>query len=143
VVATSSPVVDAALPGPSTAPHPGLPWRLNGATIDSRFITLTDAPEQCGLREVQLLTVGKPFGPEIPSDQDSLQFVRDPNHLVEDKSLDTFSASTQLPPDVHFTGLTYADLEVWVASDLPGALYIVREDTVERWPRVSEFIACA
>jgi len=143
VAATASPAMGPELPSPSTAPFPGLSWTFNGATVDSRFINLIDAPEQCGLPKVQLLTVGEPFGQEMHTDQDSLQFVRDPDHLVQDKSLDTFSASTELPSDTHFTGLKYDDLEVWAASDLPGALYIVRGDTVERWPRVTEFIACA
>ena len=69
--------------------------------------------------------------------------MRDPDHLVQDKSLDSFCASTALPPDTRFTGLKYDGLEVWAAGELPGALYIVRGDIVERWPRVSEFIACA
>jgi hypothetical protein len=111
--------------------------------IDERFATLIDAPEPCGLPKVQLFTVGKPFGQEMHTERDAMQFVRDPNHLVGDKTVGPFSPSTQLPPKAYFTGLTYDGLEVWAANDLEAAVYVVRGGTVERWPRAREFIACA
>ena len=40
-------------------------------------------------------------------------------------------------------GAVADDLELWAANDRDEAIYVVRGDTVERWPRAREFIACA
>jgi len=116
---------------------------FNGKRIDTRFILLIDAPEQCGLPGVQSVTMGNPFGQEMHTELDSMQFVRDPGHFVEHRTFARFDPSTDLPPEAHFTGLAYDDLELWAANDMDEAIYVVRGDTVERWPRAREFIACA
>lgn len=134
------------LPGPSTAPYPGLGWTYNGAPIGPSFISMIATPEHCARPGVITLTMGRPFGREIVTSDDAMQFARDPGHLLGGQIQVPFEPSVSLPPDAYFTGLRQGDLEVWSSDrQLDRAIYIVRAggSVAELWPRVRELLACA
>ncbi len=50
----------------------------------------------------------------------------------------------KLPADATYSGYHQGESELWVSeSDADEAVYVVRTNKVERWPRTTEVIACA
>jgi hypothetical protein len=139
-----APPIETQLPIPSTEPFPGTAWTRDGQPVDTAVISLIARPEQCGISNLSLLTVGWPLGRAAVTDKDARQYVRDPGNAFADKTLATFLPSVTLPEDAIFTGYRYGMDELWVSpKTIDTAVYIVRNGVVEQWPRARELFACA
>jgi hypothetical protein len=107
-------------------------------------IQLIAGPAHCGLQGVLLLTTGWPIGERYTSDRDARQYVRDVGGRLAGGTVTMFGASVTLPADAAFTGYRYGSDELWISpATADRAVYLVRGNVVEQWPRVTEFVACA
>jgi hypothetical protein len=108
------------------------------------LIHLVAAPEVCGYTDALLLTMGRPFGTRLETEEDAVQYVRDPAGELQDRTAVTYESSVALPADASFSRLRYDSMELWTSVDtLDEAVWIARDGVVERWPRVFELVACA
>ena len=74
------------------------------------------------------------------------QYLRDPNNVLGGPLATTFDPDAPLPDDARPSGFRRGPWELWVSpSEAEQAAYLVRDDKVERWPRVisRRVIACA
>ena len=68
-------------------------------------------PEQCGYKGVLTLTMGRLFGTEMKTSDDAMQFVRDPENILELQTKVPFGPSVAMPADAYFTGLQSDGIE--------------------------------
>jgi hypothetical protein len=94
----------------------------------------------CDAGHAAILTVGRPLGAAI----DRLarwEYVRDPagEFLAQGWLTAPFEGAASLPADAAYTGWTNGNVDLWTSpNDLDRAVYLVRGDVVERWPRAAD-----
>jgi hypothetical protein len=76
------------------------------------------------------------------------QFIRDPEGVLpRSYTLGAYDEDAALPEDAIDTGFRLDSLELWVPATSddtgPEAVYVVDDDSVERWPRAKSEIVCA
>ncbi len=100
-----------------------------------------------GWESTVFLNLGWPLGSPINRDDDSnlRQYVRDPKDVFEQTYFRVpLDIDARLPADAHDTGYRLGDIELWVSDrDAEDAIYFVRGEQVERWPRSRPPIGCA
>lgn len=69
------------------------------------------------------------------------QFVRDPQGLFDQGLVGRYDGNATLPDDADRTGYRQGEDVLWEAAN-GDALYVVRPDRVERWPRATGPIGC-
>lgn len=69
------------------------------------------------------------------------QYVRDPQGIFDDEIASPYDGDASLPKDARKTGYRQGESVLWIARD-GDALYLVRPDRVERWPRATRGIGC-
>lgn len=93
----------------------------------------------CDHGHAAILQIGRPLGATF----DPLvhwEYVRDPaNEFLERQWVtERFDGAATLPDDAADSGWTNGNIDLWLSpSDLDRAVYIVRNGTVERWPRAA------
>lgn len=103
-----------------------------------QLVLLTRFP--CERGRAAVLTIGRPLGSRI----DPLvrwEYVRDPagEFLVQGWLTAPYAGDSTLPDGAVYTGWTNGNIELWINdAELDEAIYVVRGDTVERWPRAAE-----
>lgn len=123
------------------------PWLdSNGKTVPTNQIVSTyRGPDHCEWDSAVFLNLGWPPGTyaEYPSSS-ARQYVRDPEGLFESEHLAPLDLDVKLPPDARYTGYHLDEIELWIRSaDADEAVYIVRPERVERWPRLARHTICA
>jgi hypothetical protein len=110
---------------------------------DSVLVTYRGA-EHCDWQSAVFLITGWPLGTQHATAAGARMYVRDPEGLFPDLLLATFDAETELPHEARFTGYRRGDAELWISPAEAGrAIFIVRGDDAERWPRARRVFACA
>lgn len=116
-----------------------------GEAVPSELIVSTHRiSEHCLWGSAVFLRLGWPPGTaaEYPSSS-ARQYVRDPEGLFESEHLAPHALDVKLPPDARYTGYHLDKIELWISrADANGAVYIVRPERVERWPRLARHIFC-
>jgi hypothetical protein len=121
----------------------GRPWcdgdgRGRLVAIPIQLTMLTKYP--CERGRASVLTIGRPIGAAI----DPLlrwEYVRDPlgEFLRNQWIREPYDGEASLPPSAAYTGWTNGNTELWIdPAELDSAIYVVRGDDVERWPRAVE-----
>lgn len=116
------------------------PWCTDdgqGRTIrqPEQLTMLTRYP--CDVGQAAIVSLGQPLGATI----DPLvrwEYVRDPAgaFLSQGWIEEPFAAGAELPADAASSGWTNGSIELWISpSEVERAIYLVRGETVERWPR--------
>jgi hypothetical protein len=120
------------------------PWvDARGKEVPEWVITTHPGPEHCQWESAVFLYVGWPLG-TAKQIGDRRQYLRDPNEILSEYVVVPFHLSATLPTDARYSGYQRGEAELWVSkSAADEAVYIVRADKVERWPRTTEVIACA
>jgi hypothetical protein len=112
-----------------------------GRTVES-----VEGPEHCDWQSATFLYVEVDLD-ELGSRADRQQFIRDPEGVLSDAVDVAYDGDARLPEGAVDTGLRLETRELWAepAVDSPGpdAVYVVEGDSVERWPRTREEVACA
>jgi hypothetical protein len=91
----------------------------------------------CDRGQVAIFDIGRPLGQRM----DPLvfrEYVRDPADafLANGWLTDPYDGEAQLPVDAVDTGWTNGNIDLWLSpSEEERAIYMVRGDVVERWPR--------
>ncbi|MBA2571073.1 MAG: hypothetical protein H0V04_07840 [Chloroflexi bacterium] len=96
-----------------------------------RILIASRGPSHCDMETATLI--------RYPFEGD--QYVRDPRGIFEDAVVGTYDGDATLPDDAERTGYRQGEDVLWVAAD-GDALYVVRPDRVERWPRATGPIGC-
>ena len=108
------------------------------AIAPDQLVMLTRYP--CHTGHAAILHIGRPLGTTL----DQLlrrEYVRDPaNEFLEQQWVtERFDGSAKLPKDAADSGWTNGNVDLWISpSDLDRAVYLVRNGTVERWPRAAD-----
>lgn len=103
-----------------------------------QVVLLTRYP--CDAGHAAILHIGRPLGTPL----DGLvpwDYVRDPvgEFLAEHWISESYGGKVKLPEDAAYTGWTNGNIELWISpEELDRAVYIIRGDAVERWPRATE-----
>ena len=95
----------------------------------------------CEWEDALLLDLVWPTGgePAVGADR---SFVRDPDGVMDEFTVDPFEPDAELPDDAVDTGYeNAAGIELWLASDLSTA-FVVDGNTVEAWPALRGWV-CA
>lgn len=124
------------------------PWNrqwqdTRGNLVQERVVSTVQGPDHCDWESAVFLYVGWPLGTRSRSADDARQYVRDPDGLFPAYTAAPFKPGTHLPTGATYAGYHLDDLELWVAHDAAKAVYLVRGEVIERWPRATKPIACA
>lgn len=124
------------------------PWLDAENEQVSELIVSTYHPDpggdHCEWDSVVLLHLGWPPGTaaEFRSASER-QYVRDAEGELEAPGRSPLELDSELPPDAEYTGYHSGELQLWTsASEATQAVYIVRPERVERWPRSRSHIFC-
>ena len=114
-------------------------WQRDGRTVSQP--TLRPGETHCEWEDALLLDLVWPTGGEPGTGADR-SFVRDPEGVMDEFTVDPFVPDAELPDDAVDTGYeNAAGIELWLASDLSTA-FVVDGDTVEAWPALGPWV-CA
>jgi hypothetical protein len=94
----------------------------------------------CDRGSISALALADPLGVGIDR-LDGREYLRDPNGEAAANGWLTgpYDGASALPPDAVDTGWTNGNVDLWESpSNLDDAVYLVRGDTVERWPRAKK-----
>jgi hypothetical protein len=69
-------------------------------------------------------------------------FLRDPEGRLADMTRGEFVTDAVLPADAKATSLKRGRWELWTARSAKGAVFLVSDDGVERWPEASQMPGC-
>lgn len=99
--------------------------------------------EHCEWQSAVFLHLGWPLG-TAEKVSSGRQYVRDPEGLFPEDITVSLDLDATLPPDARYTGYHQGEVQLWVNdSEAAEAVYLVRGEHVERWPRTTDIIACA
>jgi hypothetical protein len=105
---------------------------------EEQLVMLTRYP--CDRGQAAILHIGRPLG--APTDPlVRWEYVRDPagEFLALRWLTEPYAGDSTLPDDAAYTDWTNGNIELWISpSELDRAVYVVRGETIERWPRASE-----
>jgi ABC-type amino acid transport substrate-binding protein len=117
-------------------------WRdEEGRTVES-----IAGPEHCDWQSATFLYAETDFD-EPGATAERQQFLRDPEGVLSGEVVVAYDGSASLPDAAVDTGLRLESMEFWAEPtddpSGPEAVYVVEGDSVERWPRTREEVACA
>lgn len=128
-------------PGQARAERPWLDGR--GNTVSEHVVSTYWGADHCGWDFALFLHIGWPLGTNWTIGE-GFQYVRDPKGLDGIDSVAPLDLDATLPAAATYTGYHQHKKQLWVSDgEVEKAVYIVRGDKVERWPRTTEIIACA
>jgi hypothetical protein len=144
---------------PPPPPLPGAVGEMIGEWLDSEgkvlprgqpfVMEVTQGPTHCGWGRLVFLLISLPLGTEVPggfmSDPRTKMFVRlsTTGDLPASYFASTFDGSATLPANARDTGYHRNGWHLWVVDRaIDRAVWLVHDDTVERWPAATESIAC-
>ena len=70
-------------------------------------------------------------------------FLRDEEGRLAEYDRGTFRANAVLPSDAEATGLRRGPWSLWTAGSAPSYVFLVSEESVERWPEGLDLPGCA
>jgi hypothetical protein len=147
----------------SDRPPPPLPDAIGqtvGAWLDSEdkplprgqpfVMDVWQGLTHCGWGRLVFLVIAWPLGTEVPggfmSDPHTRMFVRlsTTGDLPASYFATTFDGRATLPANARDTGYRRNGWHLWVVdAAIDRAVWLVHDETVERWPAAKEIIACA
>ncbi len=126
------------------------PWLdAKNSTALQEVVSTFRGSRHCDQQSVVFLHLALPLGTRAHTDDPGApQYVRDVEGRFRagyGKTLTAFDDNASLPPDARYTGYhTDRGDELWISRrDIGRAVYIVTDDSVERWPRVSRKHFCS
>jgi hypothetical protein len=115
-----------------------------GEEVPDSILVTYRGDEHCDWQSAAFLDVGWPLGRRHATAAGARRYVRDPEGLFPGLLLAEFDGDAELPRDARFTGYRSGDAELWLSpTEADRALFVVRGDVVERWPRARDALACA
>jgi len=118
-------------------------WRdAGGKLVPEHVVTTFEA--SC-VEGAVFLTVAWPLGTRLDDPADMRWYVRDPEGTLAswgNETLGSLDTNATLPEGARNTGYRMSDLQLWFGNDARKAAYLVEENTVERWPRLTEAVGC-
>jgi hypothetical protein len=121
-------------------------WRdARGEVVPESVVSTVRGADHCGWESAVFLRLGWPLGTAAKTSDSAREYVRDPERRLPAKEFVVpLDLDTSLPGDARYTGYHLDDAQLWLSErEANEAIYIVRGETIERWPRSRSFIACA
>jgi hypothetical protein len=116
-------------------------WCTDGGrgriVTDRQLVLLTRYP--CEVGHAAVLNLGRPLGVSLDP-LNRQEYVRDPagEFLAQHWVRSPYDGDATLPADAADSGWTNGNVDLWISpSELDRAVYLVRGDVVERWPRAA------
>lgn len=114
-----------------------------GEQVPEFVVSTYRGAEHCEWESAVFLQLGWPLG-TAEKIGPGRQYVRDPEGLFPENVIVPLDLDARLPPDARYTGYHRGEVKLWVSdSEAADAVYLVRGEQVERWPRTTQTIACA
>ena len=111
-------------------------WERGDRIPPSSEFRLYEGESHCDMDSALLVDMRWPLDAGNTDNAD-LSFVRDPEGVFAENTVESFDADAELPDDAIPTGYDNGDgVELWLANDLSTA-YAVDSDTVEAWPALA------
>jgi hypothetical protein len=119
-------------------------WRsADGCLVRIDVLADRPGPEHCGFEDARVIITGIPFGARYTDSTNAANYVRDPGNVFDDEATAAaLDLDAQLPEGAEDTGLREGGTELWVDPDDNSAIYLVGQNTVERWPLDPEPAGC-
>lgn len=108
----------------------GVWYDAEGRPVPTDVVQMHPGPAHCDWQTVTFLYL------------DDRQYLRDPDGVLRRETTSAFDPDAALPADAEDTGYRRDEARLWRDRD-GSAVYVVRGDTVERWPAAREMFACA
>ena len=111
-------------------------WKsADGCLVRIDVLADRPGPEHCGFEDARVIITGIPFGARYTDSTNAASYVRDPGNVFDDAATAAaLDLDAQLPEGAEDTGLREGGTELWVDPDDNSAIYLVGQNTVERWP---------
>lgn len=107
----------------------------NDCLVRIDVVTDRPGPDHCQFQAARVIAVGNPIGTRFTSAADTIEYVRDPEGVFGVPALtEGLDLDAELPVNAADTGFRQAATELWVVPDDTSAIYLRRDDRVERWP---------
>jgi hypothetical protein len=129
------------------------PWRqftesrqwttADGCLIRIDVLVDRAGPVHCGFEAARVIVTGIPVGNRSTSSLDSYEYIRDPTDVFGDPvTAAAFDPDADLPVSGSDTGFRNEGTQLWVDVLDPSSIYLVSEDSIERWPLDPEPTGC-
>jgi hypothetical protein len=100
-------------------------------------------PAHCGYESARVIISGKPVGTRYGGHRDSAHYVRDPENVFGDsRTAAAFDPDSEVPAGALDTGFRQGSIELWADPSDASSIYLVLEQSVERWPLDPEPTLC-
>lgn len=108
-------------------------------------VSSSTGPEHCEWQSAVFLHVGWPLGTHPDTSADLRQYLRDPQSVIgRPQLLGQLDLDSELPEGSRPTGYRTGAVELWFGPDGGDRYaYLRTGQSVERWPRAAEAVACA
>lgn len=123
--------------------YPGPTWTKDGRSVGSEELNTIAGPDHCDWQSAVMMHLGWPLGTVSKTADDSRQFIRDPDGVIDTKLRDKLGTGVALPADAKDTSYRHGELELWLSPSEPDAAYLRVGESVEHWPRADPLVACA
>lgn len=101
----------------------------DGNRVPTSTITTMAGAEHCDWQSITFLQLN------------DRQYLRDPQHLLAESTVQPYDPDAQLPTDAVDTGYRRGDHQLWLSPDSTIA-YLVTNNGVEAWPSTTDMVGC-
>ena len=111
-----------------------------GCAVRVDVISHIHLAEHCDWQEAQAITIGRPLGASIAggfNEETTDRFIWDPGNAVGTGLGRETMSRADLAPSAIDTGFRRNTAEMWLDSNEPSAIFVVKGDVVEIWERSS------
>lgn len=124
----------------------------NGAPLPNGkpfVMSVRRGPTHCGWEDLLFLVISWPLGteargPDFSSNTRTFVRLSSTNAFAPSDFATTFDASAALPPGAYDTGYYRDGWHLWASdSRIDQAVWLVHDDSVERWPAEKRLMGCA
>lgn len=120
-------------------------WTVDGEAVSEQIIKSIMGPEHCSWDTVTFLYTGDPIGENMVKGS-SQTFTRDPYGDLNrgGRQLVQFDDDAELPSDAEFSGYSNDGAELWISpTRIEFEVFMVGNESVEKWPRMNPSVGCA
>lgn len=114
--------------------YPGPAWARDGRDVHPSELNSIAGPEHCEWQDAVMLHIGWPLGTRAAAVEQSRQFVRDPEGIIDPAAAEASLQVPQLPAGARDTRYRLGDLEVWSSPTEAEAIYLASATTSSAGP---------
>lgn len=120
-------------------------WQTSdGCDVRLDLLMTRQGEEACGGEDVADVLMTWPLGSTATKPQDPHRiFVKDPTGVFnDDRTTKLYQDDAELPEAARDTGFRQDDVQLWMVPEDDAVIYLVGDDSTERWPLDESPAAC-